>query len=297
MGGVEGHGPECTIARQSKNGTGERHSALRVREGPADPRNLIWVVPAKGVHALPSAPSSVEVSHLVTAIVVADGDVPSIGGLPEGLLPPDADGPPIVLAADGGARKAVELGLAPRVVIGDGDSLAAAEVAELRARGTEVLLFPAEKDESDTELALREAVARGAHRILVLGSFGGTRLDHALANVALLALPELEGRDVALSDGTSTVRLIGRADGPGELRITGASGELVSLFPLDPTVEGIVSAGLRYPLHDESLRIGPSRGLSNELVGPEARIATRRGRLLVVHTRVLFTAPAPRSSG
>jgi len=238
----------------------------------------------------------VEVSHLVTAIVVADGDIPAGEGPLDGLLPPDEDGPPIVLAADGGARKALELGLAPRVVIGDGDSLTAVEVAELRARGAEVILFPAEKDESDTELALREALARGARRILVLGAFGGTRFDHALANVALLALPELEGRDVALSDGTATIRLIGRAEGPGELRIAGQPGDLVSLFPLDPAVEGIVSVGLRYPLRDESLHIGPSRGLSNELVAAEARIATRRGRLLVAHTRVPITAPTERRS-
>ena len=223
---------------------------------------------------------------MVTAIVVADGDVPAGEWQLGRLLPPDEDGPPIVLAADGGARKAAELGLTPRIVIGDGDSLTAADIAELRARGAEVLLFPPEKDESDTELALREALARGARRILILGAFGGKRLDHSLANVALLALPELEGRDVALSDGTTTIRLIGRADGPGELRIVGESGDFVSLFPLDPTVEGIVTAGLRYPLQDEALRIGPSRGLSNELVAPDARIATRQGRLLVVHTPV-----------
>ena len=233
---------------------------------------------------------------MVTAIVVADGDVPALDGPLDALLVPDDDGPPIVLAADGGVRKAAELGLAPRVVIGDGDSLRPREVAALRARGAEVVLFPAEKDESDTELAVREALARGARRIVVLGAFGGARFDHALANVALLALPELEGRDVSLSDGTATIRLVGRVDGPGEIRIVGAPRDLVSLFPLDPTVEGIVTAGLRYPLQDESLRIGPSRGLSNELVASEAHIATRRGRLLVAHTRVPVAIATERSS-
>jgi thiamine pyrophosphokinase len=221
---------------------------------------------------------------LVSAIIVADGDVPSDEAQLRDVIAPDEDGPPLVIAADGGARKAAALGLAARLVIGDGDSLGPAEVADLRARGTEVMLFPAEKDESDTELAMREAIAAGARRIVILGAFGGARLDHSLANVALLALPEVEGRDVSLTDGAATVRLIGHADGPGELRLAGAPGDLVSLFPLDPTVEGIVTAGLRYPLHDEPLRLGPSRGLSNRLVETEAHVTTRRGRLLVVHT-------------
>lgn len=222
---------------------------------------------------------------MVTAIIVANGDVPSNPDQLLELAVPDEDGPPLVIAADGGARKAAAMGLPPRIVIGDGDSLSEEDIASLRGQGVEVLLFPAEKDESDTELALREAVAAGARRIVVLGAFGGQRLDHSLANLALLALPEIEGRDVVLTDGATTIRLLGRADGPGELHVKGAPGELVSLFPLDATVEGIVTAGLRYPLHDEPLRLGPSRGLSNELVETEAHISTRRGRLVVVHTR------------
>lgn len=220
---------------------------------------------------------------MVTAIIVANGDAPSRSDELFALAVPDEDGPPLVIAADGGARKAAAIGLRPRIVIGDGDSLSEQEVADLRGQGVEVLLFPSEKDESDTELALREAVAAGARRIVVVGGFGGQRLDHSLANLALLALPEVEGRDVALTDGATTIRLLGRVDGSGELHVRGAPGDLVSLFPLDPTVEGIVTAGLRYPLHDEPLRLGPSRGLSNELVETEAHITARRGRLVVVH--------------
>jgi thiamine pyrophosphokinase len=221
---------------------------------------------------------------LVTAVIVANGDVPSRPDQLLELAVPDEDGPPLVIAADGGARKAAAIGLPPRIVIGDGDSLSEEDIVGLREQGVQVMLFPAEKDESDTELALREAVAAGARRIVVVGAFGGQRLDHSLANLALLALPEIEGRDVAMTDGATTIRLLGRADGSGELHLKGAPGDLVSLFPLDPTVEGIVTAGLRYPLHDEPLRLGPSRGLSNELVETEAHITTRRGRLVVVHT-------------
>ena len=233
---------------------------------------------------------------MVRAIIVADGDLPAGDAGLHLLLAPDEDGAPIVIAADGGARKAVELGLSPDLVIGDGDSLTAAEIAQFSARGADVLLFPPEKDESDTELALREAVARGARRIVIVGALGGERIDHGLANVALLALPEGEGRDVALTDGRAIVRLVGRPDGPGELRIVGQPHDLVSLLPLDPAVEGVRTTGLRYPLHGEALRLGTSRGLSNELVENEARVNTRTGRLLVVHTPLPTKGKAPPSS-
>jgi thiamine pyrophosphokinase len=221
----------------------------------------------------------------VKAIIVADGDVARPLAGREALLAPDADGPPLVIAADGGARKAAQVGLVPELVVGDGDSLGPKDLAALRDRGVEVHLLPPEKDESDTELALREALARGAGEIVILGAFGGRRLDHVLASIALLALPELAGHDVTLRDGTTAVRLVGSAAGPGELSIAGGPGDLVSLFPVDATVEDITTEGLRYPLRGESLTLGPSRGLSNELTGQTARVTIGRGRLLVVHTQ------------
>lgn len=228
------------------------------------------------------------------AIIVADGEVPAHGPELAALLAPEPGGTTLVIAADGGARKADEIGLAPDLVIGDGDSLDDAAVAALRAAGIDVELFPAEKDESDTELALREAVARGAKTIVILGAFGGGRLDHALANIGLLALPELEGRDVVLSDGRVTIRMMGAGDGPGRASVAGTPGDLVSLFPLDAQVEGITTAGLRYPLHGETLALGASRGLSNELTDPEARVSSERGRLLIVHTTSKGDKEVPR---
>jgi thiamine pyrophosphokinase len=215
-------------------------------------------------------------------IVVADG---AIGPATRALVAAGEGGAPYVIAADGGARKAAQLGLVPHLLIGDGDSLSDEEIAALRAAGTEVVLFPAEKDESDAELALREAIARGGDPIIVVGALGGTRFDHAWANVTLLAIPELDGREALLADGATTVHLVGRADGPGELRLEGAIGDFVSLFPLDPAVDGIVTRGLRYPLDREALVLGPSRGLSNELIRDEAMVTTRRGRLIAIHTR------------
>jgi thiamine pyrophosphokinase len=213
-------------------------------------------------------------------LIVADGDVSPTDAAARGLLPAYPTDL-LVIAADGGLRKAELLGLRPSLVIGDGDSLAPDAPAELAARGIELRLHPRDKDESDTELALREAIARGAERIVVLGALGGLRFDHSLANVLLLGLPELAGRQVTLVDGATSVRLLA---GPGALELEGAAGDVVSLLPLSEVVEGARSDGLRFALGGETLAQGPSRGLSNEMTAARARVAIASGRLAVIHS-------------
>jgi thiamine pyrophosphokinase len=117
-----------------------------------------------------------------------------------------------------------------------------------------------------------------------MGALGIVRPEHAIANLLLLADPRLDGADVAIVARGSRIWRIGTADGPGEAAIGGASGDFVSLFPMAGGVDGVTTDGLRFPLRDEALPPGPSRGLSNELLGASAIVRTRRGRLLVVHT-------------
>jgi thiamine pyrophosphokinase len=220
----------------------------------------------------------------VRAIIVADGDVPLPGAIGALLAEHGPADDTLVVAADGGAIKAVALGLWPDVVVGDADSLPSDRIEELRRDGVEVLVHPAQKDESDTELAVREAIDRGAQQILLLGGFGGDRVEHTIANLLLLTLPDLAGRDVVLIDGPSTVRVIG-VDGPATLEVRGDAGDYVSLLPLSTRVEGVTTAGLAYPLDGATLEQGPARGLSNELLGSVGSVSIDDGRLAVVHTR------------
>jgi thiamine pyrophosphokinase len=217
---------------------------------------------------------------LLKALVVADGDVPSreiidrlLGATPDRLL---------VVAADGGAIKAESIGLQPDVVVGDADSLTGDEVERLRAAGAEVIVHPRAKDQSDSELAVREALGRGATSLLIVGAFGGRRLEHTLANVLLLSMPELAKVDVSLADGASTLRVV--QDG-GRLTVAGRPTEFVSLLPLSDRVTGVTTDGLAYALSDATLTQGPTRGLSNEMLADEAAVMVGSGRLAVVHTR------------
>ena len=219
------------------------------------------------------------------AILVGDGDVPARAALDAAWPGWDTDAG-LLVAADGGATKALAAGLAPDLVVGDADSLGPAGLAAVREAGIPVELAVVAKDESDLELAVAAAVARGATRLTVLGALGGARFDHALANAWLLAHPVLAGRTAVLLDAATRVRLLDAAAAPAEVRLAGASGDLVSLFPFGADAAGVTTTGLAYPLRDEPLRSGPARGLSNVRSGPEARVALRAGRLLIVETHM-----------
>jgi thiamine pyrophosphokinase len=217
------------------------------------------------------------------AIVLADGDVGSRAAIDDawpGWLASD----PFVVAADGGARHAGPLGLRIDRWVGDGDSLGDAGVAQLLAEGVPVDRAPFDKDESDTELAIEAALARAPRAITVLGALGGPRLDHALANLALLGLPALRGIDVRLVASDARVRSLDATDEPARVELVGRAGDLVSLLPVGGDALGVTTDGLAYPLDDEVLRAGRTRGLSNRRTVATATVQLRGGRLLIVET-------------
>ncbi len=228
-------------------------------------------------------------------IVVADGDVPPRAAL-DAAWPGWDDDAAFVIAADGGWLRARALDFRPALLLGDLDSLDAGTVAAVRAAGVPILRSSVDKDESDTELALLEAVRRGATRVTVVGALGGPRLDHALANVWLLAHPGLGAVAVCLLDARTRVSLV-TAPGPSGRPVTrplpGPVGALVSLLPLGGDAEGITTSGLRYPLAQEPLRTGPARGLSNVRTAPDAAVTVGSGRLLLVESAWGHAEPAP----
>ncbi|GIL15237.1 MAG: thiamine pyrophosphokinase [Chloroflexota bacterium] len=178
------------------------------------------------------------------------------------------------IAADGGARNArLFLQRAPHVVIGDMDSLDEETRVWLETSSCEFIRHPRAKDETDLELALLLAQERGAAEITILGAFGG-RVDHFLANVFLLTQ-------------TKNSRIVGAAGelwiGQGNDVVKGKKRDTVSLIPLDKAVEGITTNGLEYPLRDETLERGSTRGISNVMLGERATVVSDYGTLLIVH--------------
>lgn len=184
-----------------------------------------------------------------------------------------------VIAADGGLAHAQPLGLRVGSVIGDLDSLDPAIQAQLEQRGVRLQRHPAEKDETDLELALLAACEAGAEVVAILGAWGG-RLDMSVANLMLLFHPALAKMHIELWDGQQTARLM-RPPG-GEIR--GQPGDTLSLIPLGAPACGVTTDGLTYPLRNETLPVGPARGLSNVFASMTASVHLETGMLLAVHT-------------
>lgn len=222
-------------------------------------------------------------SGIGRALVVANGDVPPRARLDQNWPGWDEE-VALVVAADGGAQQAARLGLRPDVVVGDADSIEPAMLEELQVAGARIRLLPRAKDASDTELAVTEARAAGANAVTIIGALGGLRFDHALANVLLATghrYPELE---LTLLDGTTRIRCLRATAGRhAEMVLNGRPGDLVSLFPVG-TARGVTTQGLHYPLSDESLPAGTSRGLSNVRLAATARVRLDEGALLIVET-------------
>ena len=213
-------------------------------------------------------------------LVVGDGDVPPRAVLDQ-AWPDWALGVRRVIGADGGAARASVLGWPPDLVVGDMDSLPGAEAEAMARRGVGFERWPAHKDQSDLEIALRTALAQSDRRVVVLGALGGLRLDHALAALWLLALPQARGREVTVIDGTTRVRLL---RGPGALELSGRRGDLVTLLPFGTPARGVRTVGLTYALDGETLAVGPSRGLSNVRIDERATVRLEQGRLLIVES-------------
>lgn len=187
----------------------------------------------------------------------------------------------LVIVADGGAEIAARAGVDPHLLVGDMDSVTPATRARLTSRGIEIHATSPDKDQTDAELALEIAAGRGASDVWLAAALG-RRVDHAMANLLLPLLARRLGVRLRLIDGRTEAYLV-----EGPVVLDAGVGDLVSLIPLSPVVEGITTVGLRYPLGDMPLVRGATRGISNVVVSIPAGLAgVGSGDLLLVHTRM-----------
>jgi thiamine pyrophosphokinase len=208
------------------------------------------------------------------AVIFANGEFPNPQHTLELFRPGD-----LVIAADGGTRHALAAGIVPHVIIGDLDSLSPDEQERLETDGAHIVRFSPRKDETDLELALQYAAREGATEIVILAALGG-RLDQTIANLLLLAMPELNGIEVRVVEGAETAFLI-----QDQALIEGRPGDTVSLIPLGGDAVGVTTEGLEWSLHQDTLHFGPARGVSNVLTTEQARVCVQQGLLLCVVTK------------
>jgi thiamine pyrophosphokinase len=207
-----------------------------------------------------------------TVVVVAGGDrvisPPSIGASDV-----------LVVAADSGVDRSHEIGLRVDVAVGDFDSVSPEGLQQAEAAGARIERHPAEKDHTDLELALDEALRLGATDLIVL-NVGGGRLDHLLANLLVLASPRFAPCRITAFGVGGRAQVVRGAEPATVLQ--GERGETVTLLPVGGDATGIVTIGLRYPLRKEALAPGTSRGVSNVIEQAPASVQLETGTLLAM---------------
>jgi thiamine pyrophosphokinase len=208
------------------------------------------------------------------AVVVAGGEQP-----PLEWARPRLQRAPLIFCADSGLRLCLACQMLPHMLVGDLDSLSELEVADLPALRFGVERHPVDKDFSDLHLTLEALARHYSGPVDILGALGG-RLDHKLFNlcsVLFLAL-DLGLTPRACQPGTLVFPL------REQLWLSGLAGQNCSILPLSDSLEGVVLAGLRYPMQHESLQRRSTRGLSNVIEADCAQIQARSGEALVIVT-------------
>lgn len=175
-----------------------------------------------------------------------------------------------VIAADAGLRYLEEREIRPNLVVGDFDTL------RYVPEGQNVLKLPAEKDDTDMSMAIKEGIRAGYGTFYIYGGTGG-RLDHTIANLQLLTYLSEQKMQGFLFDKDSVFTAVTE----GELKFGEIEGGYVSVFSCSERAFGVFERNLKYELRDAALTNSFPLGVSNEFIGKESSIAVGKGTLLV----------------
>lgn len=204
-------------------------------------------------------------------VILCAAPISSIEWLKDKIKPDD-----FLICADGGYKSAKKIGREPDLLLGDFDSGKKPENAPF-----EVLIFPPEKDYTDSMLALKTGLERGFRDFLVLGALGG-RIDHSFANLSLLTFALGHGAELRIMDEQNSIQAIRNEK---VVLKKEAEGEMLSVFPLGGFAYGVTLNGVKYPLRKYNMEPVCSLGVSNEIIEEKACVEVKNGTLLIVRSR------------
>ena len=179
------------------------------------------------------------------------------------------------IAADSGYENAVTLGERVDLLLGDFDSLKTSELP----RDVEQIRVPAEKDFTDTQLAVDTALKKGADEICIVGGLDG-RLDHTLSNLAILEDLSAKRIHATITNGYNRVRYIESTS----TLIPKSGYRYLSLLCLSQKAKGVSVEGCKYPLKNATLTRSFQYAVSNEVDGNCALISVRKGGIYIIES-------------
>jgi len=207
-----------------------------------------------------------------------------------------------IICADAGYYNAKKLDIIPDYIIGDMDSIKKAPFSKLwSAKLTEdcshnappasytpqIIKYPAEKDYTDGQMAVKLAAEIGCNKIVIFGALGNEslsieksitrRFDHILGNIYLLKLAQSLNLTAKIAEPDCEIILI-----QNKAQIERKNFKYVSFLPLTPAVKGVTLTGLKYPLNNAEITQSNIITMSNEFVEDVAGVTVEDGELLAI---------------
>ncbi len=197
-------------------------------------------------------------------VVVLGGEISDYSAIRSELREDD-----YFIFCDSGLSHEASLGVKADLALGDFDSHPVPE-------GTETLVFPPKKDDTDAYLGIKEGIRRGFTDFLILGALG-RRIDHELANIYLLDWLDSHSVSAKIIDGTTRLSMVSKSE-----VVIPSSVKYFSLLAVSGTTRAVTIKGAAYNLEAGTIEPSFQYGISNEVKGDEARVSVGEGKLLLV---------------
>lgn len=174
-----------------------------------------------------------------------------------------------IICADGGLNYLDSMNIVPDLIVGDFDS---ADISLLKKyKDIKIKKFLPEKNFTDTEIAIEEAVALGYKEIIIFGATG-TRLDHTMANILLIEKYIKKGINIRIVDNNNYIQILNE-----DISLNKKEGYYLSIIPITENIEGITLKGFKYPLENVKVNRGSTLCISNEITDAKAQIQIKNG--------------------
>ena len=206
------------------------------------------------------------------AIIVTGGNKPS-----KKLLNSYIKSGDLIIGADKGSEYLYDYEIMPNIILGDFDSISEEKLKKIEEKQVEIIKFPPEKDYTDTEIAIMEAMKRGADTIYLFGGLG-TRADHSLGNIGLLLTTKNKGARLLIVDDHNKMYLADK-----NMSLNGSQGEIISFHALSDVVKGFEIRGAKYNLNSYDMHLLDPRAVCNEFIDTAINIKYESGELLIIH--------------
>lgn len=186
------------------------------------------------------------------------------------------------VGVDRGGLLLLEEGLPLTLAVGDFDSLSKEERRQVEEQAESVRTSPAEKDDTDTQLALEETFKLFPKAVVTIVGATGGRLDHFLANMWLPMEPRFQPfvRQITLKDTQNTISYYL----PGEYTVTREADKKYLAYCCLTPVENLTLKDSKYLLDQQQVLV-PTSYASNEFVGDTADFSFDSGMIAVIQSK------------